>query len=258
MTGALYNTGFFDGHLAGSLASARVVLPVVLALVPARRVLDVGCGTGAWLSVLAEMGVSDLRGVDGRWVKRERLLIPADRFVAADVGAPLPAEVGDGFDLACCLEVGEHLPATAAPVLIDSLTRRAPVVVFSAAIPGQGGTGHVNEQWPAYWAALFAERGFRPVDCLRARLWNDPGVQWWYAQNLVVFASEQGLAQSPALAAESRRLGDAPPLPLVHPRCFESRLREPLGMRRLLREGPGAVRRAVGALLRGGRGDGAP
>lgn len=256
MTDALYNTAFFAGHRAGSLASARLVVPAVLALVPARRVVDVGCGTGAWLSVFAEQCVGDVRGVDGPWVERARLLIPADRFVTADVGAPLPPELGADYDLACCLEVGEHLPAAAAPTLVASLTRLAPVVLFSAAIPGQGGTGHVNEQWPTWWAALFAQQGFRPVDCLRPRLWNEPGVQWWYAQNTILYASDEGLRRNPALAAEARRLGDAPPLPLVHPRCFESRLREPLGLRRLLREGPAAVGRAVGALVaRTGGGD---
>lgn len=252
MTDSLYNPAFFAGHQAGSIASARVAVPLLLALVPAKRVVDVGCGTGAWLSVFAELGVADIRGVDGPWVQRERLLIPGDRFTSADVGAVLPAGVGTGFDLACCLEVGEHLPARAAATLVESLTRLAPVVAFSAAIPGQGGTGHINEQWPEYWAALFAARGFRAIDCLRSRLWNEPAVQWWYAQNLVVFASEEGLARNHALAAERKRLGDAPILPLVHPRCFESRLREPLGMRKLLREGPGAVGRSLGALL--GRG----
>ena len=251
MTDSLYNPAFFSGHQAGSIASARVAVPLLLALVPAKRVVDVGCGTGAWLSVFAGLGVADIRGVDGPWVQRERLLIPGDRFTTADVGAVLPAQVGTGFDLACCLEVGEHLPARAAATLVESLTRFAPVVAFSAAIPGQGGTGHINEQWPAYWAALFAARGFRAIDCLRSRLWNEPAVQWWYAQNLVVFASDGGLALHQALREAAAR-SPTEPLPLVHPRCFESRLREPLGMRRLLREGPGAVGRALAALF--GRG----
>ncbi|MBX3404015.1 MAG: methyltransferase domain-containing protein [Phycisphaeraceae bacterium] len=253
MSDSLYNPEFFAGHEAGSLSSARVAAPIILSLVPAQRVIDVGCGTGAWLRIFAELGVPDIRGVDGPWVQRERLLIPPDRFTTADVGVPLRAEVGTGFDLACCLEVGEHLSALAAATLVESLTRLAPVIAFSAAIPGQGGTGHINEQWPAYWAALFAARGFRAIDCLRPRLWNEPAVQWWYAQNLIVFASEEGRARHPALRDAAARLGDEPPHPLVHPRCFESRLREPLGMRRLLRDGPGAVGRALAALIGNGR-----
>jgi hypothetical protein len=59
------------------------------------------------------------------------------------------------FDLAICLEVAEHLPPEAAEGFIDSLTRLAPVVLFSAAITFQVGNQHLNGQWPDYWATLF-------------------------------------------------------------------------------------------------------
>ena len=58
----------------------------------------------------------------------------------------------------------------------------AVAVLFSAAVPHQGGWNHLNEQWPQYWAEIFARRRFFPVDCLRERFWNRPNVRWWYAQ----------------------------------------------------------------------------
>src|SRR5579862_3100091 len=63
-----------------------------------------------------------------------------------------PFNLGRSFDLAMSFEVAEHLPPDAAKGFVDSLTRLAPLVLFSAAIPFQGGVGHINEQWPEYWA----------------------------------------------------------------------------------------------------------
>jgi hypothetical protein len=52
----------------------------------------------------------------------------------------------------------------------DSLVSRGPVIVFSAAIPYQGGTNHTNEQWPEYWARHFSAKGYVPVDCVRRQI----------------------------------------------------------------------------------------
>ena len=92
------------------------------------------------------------------------------------------------------LEVGEHLPKSSAAHLVDSLAAASPLVLFSAAIPGQGGTFHVNEQWPEFWQALFAARGYRRLDFLRPMILANAAVEWWYKQNLYVFASEPALA----------------------------------------------------------------
>jgi hypothetical protein len=52
------------------------------------------------------------------------------------------------FDLALCLEVAEHLPAAAGDSLVRRLASVGARILFSAAIPGQGGRNHVNEKWP--------------------------------------------------------------------------------------------------------------
>jgi 2-polyprenyl-3-methyl-5-hydroxy-6-metoxy-1,4-benzoquinol methylase len=158
--GQPYTNDYYDALREGARRSARVVVPLVLGLVPARSVIDVGCGRGTWLAVFRAHGVEEVRGVDGDYVDRGRLEIPADRFEAHDLTRPLrPA---GRFDLAVSLEVAEHLPAEAADAFVGSLTLLAPVVLFSAAAPYQGGEGHVNERWPAYWAGRFAARGVRP------------------------------------------------------------------------------------------------
>ena len=78
--------------------------------------------------------------MDDQWFDVEALHIPADCYLVADLGKPLPLD--ERYDLAVSLEVGEHLEASLAGGLVDSLTRLAPVVLFSAAIPGQSGTHH--------------------------------------------------------------------------------------------------------------------
>jgi SAM-dependent methyltransferase len=146
-----YDAAFYDIIRDGCLRSARRVVPLVLAAVHASRVVDVGCGEGAWLSVFKEAGCT-VRGVDGDYVDRRRLLIDEDEFVGHDLTEGF--DLGR-FDLAVCLEVAEHLEAPFADQLVATLVRHAPVVLFSAAIPGQGGVGHVNEQWPAFWVEKF-------------------------------------------------------------------------------------------------------
>jgi SAM-dependent methyltransferase len=152
-----YTNQYFSALEIGVIPSARVIVPLVLGLVRARSVIDIGCGRGAWLKVFRENGVTDIHGMDGSHVDPESLLIDPSEFTAADLARPFT--IARTYDLAVCLEVAEHLPAAAAPALVRELTRAAPVVLFSAAIPGQQGLGHVNEQWPMYWSRLFESHG---------------------------------------------------------------------------------------------------
>jgi SAM-dependent methyltransferase len=212
-----YTSDYYAALREGARRSARVIVPLVLGLVPARGVIDVGCGQGTWLSVFAEHGVADVYGIDGDYVDRSRLEIPTERFRPHDLTRPL--ELDRTFDLAVSLEVAEHLPAGAVDDFVASLIRLAPVVLFSAAAPHQGGEHHVNEQWPAYWAERFARHGFLPVDCLRRRIWASQDVEWWYAQNTFLYVERNRLASDPALRREYETAGPLA-LPLVHPRRY--------------------------------------
>lgn len=217
MTQDPYDREFFERHDAGARRSARVLVPLVLGLVPARSVIDVGCGQGTWLSVFRESGIDDVFGIDGAYVDRTALRIAPDHFESRDLAQPfaLPRT----FDLAVSLEVAEHLPAAAAEGFIASLARLAPVVLFSAAAPHQGGQHHVNEQWPDYWAARFAAHGFVPVDCLRRAVWQNADVEWWYAQNAFLYVRRDRLDADAVLRRQAEIAGPGA-LPLVHPRRY--------------------------------------
>jgi hypothetical protein len=157
-------------------------------------------------------------GLDGSYVQGSPL---GDRFLPHDLAGPVPEHLAGRFDLAACLEVAEHLPATRADSLISDLCALAPIVVFSAAIPGQGGVGHVNEQWPDYWTARFALSGFEVSGALRWLVWGAPEVEPWYQQNLLVAAEHAAAASHPRLFRNPM----ATPWPVVHPTIYDWRRR---------------------------------
>jgi len=187
---------------------------LVQKLVGAKRVVDVGCGNGSWLAAFAICGAEHILGLDGRWIEESALKIPPSNFSRADLFKSL--NVQENFDLALSLEVAEHLPPTRAASFIADLTNLAPVVLFSAAIPLQEGPNHLNEQWPSYWALLFADHNYVPVDALRLQLWNHPNVTWWYKQNTLIYVDRARLAGYPGLA-EAYRIWGGEARDLVHP-----------------------------------------
>ncbi|MHB8643444.1 MAG: class I SAM-dependent methyltransferase [Gaiellaceae bacterium] len=221
MRSSRYTIAFYRGVAEAARNSAREVVPILMELVGPTSVIDVGAGSGAWLAAFEQCGAQDVVGIDIDRVPGDELEIPADRFLVRDL--TLPLRLDRLFDLALSLEVGEHLPDSAAAGFISSLVALAPVVAFSAAIPAQGGTHHVNEQWPEYWAAHFENHGYVAVDCLRKRIWRNPAVAFWYAQNMLVYVDESKLSRYPSLAAEREAQGRDRPLSLVHPAMYEKR-----------------------------------
>ncbi len=191
----IYSNEFFDYIDRGARQSAVRLIKCLHAWVKPESVVDFGCGRGVWLSEWAAAGCPDVAGVDGDYVDRDRLAIAPESFFAEDLSKPV--DLGRKFGLAQSLEVGEHLPNAASARLVQSLTTHSDLVLFSAAVPGQGGEFHVNEQPLAFWQGLFAERGYTAYDCLRPVLFNDSSIEPWYRYNSVLYASEAGAETLP-------------------------------------------------------------
>jgi SAM-dependent methyltransferase len=200
-----------------SKPSAEVIVPLVLQLLKVNSVIDVGCGVGTWLSVFKEYGVDDLFGLDGDWVDQRLLQIPQKCFMVTDLKEPI--NIDRHFDLVVSLEVAEHLPKERAESFVKDLTKLGQVILFSAAIPTQGGVSHVNEQWPDYWANYFSKNNFVAVDTIRKSVWNNEKVAIWYAQNVLLFVDRDFLEMHEALksAFVGTPLGQ---LSVVHPYFF--------------------------------------
>jgi SAM-dependent methyltransferase len=236
-----YSADFYRDLDRTAAPSAARIVPRVLALAPIASVVDVGCGDGSWLAAFSEAGVADILGLDGPWISPHLLKIATRDFRRTKLDEPIRVE--RRFELAMSVEVAEHLPAERAEGFVADLCALAPAVLFSAAVPGQGGDHHVNEQWPAYWAALFAKRGYRACDVLRPEIWQDEAIAWWYRQNLVIFADGEAARRHPKLAAALMAPGEAPNA-LIHPQCYARVVRraEP-HFGRWLKMGPAALSR---------------
>ena len=248
-----YDEAFYEDQREDSLHAGLTVLPHVLEVVPARSLIDFGCGAGSWLAAARRLGVERTVGLEGPWVTRDTLIDPGVELRTRDLAA-----AGSGpdepFDLAMSLEVAEHLPSTRADSFVAEICACSRRVLFSAAVPGQGGTHHVNEQWPGYWAERFAVHGYRPLDLVRARIWNDDSLPIHYRQNIFLYVHT---SEFDAVAERAGLVGRplAFPMDAVHPALYSHRLAalelEPnLRRRILLALGiPGAFLRAVGRRL---------
>ncbi len=219
---AFYSERFYAGIGPGSRSSAQAVLPIVFELLQPRRVADIGCGSGTWLAVCRELGAEQVFGVDGKWVTSSTLQIPVESFQAADLCEPL--KLPEAYDLVISVEAAEHLPEARAKGFVADLVRMGKAVLFSGAVPRQGGDRHINEQWQDYWASLFAENGYVTIDCVRPAVWSDPKVDYWYAQNVLLYVSKDLLESNVGLrkARERTNLGQ---LSVIHPQLFAMRSR---------------------------------
>ena len=208
-----YSTRYYEGLKEDSLGSARAVVPIVLGLFAPKTVVDVGCGSGTWAKVYAENGC-EILGIDGEIVQADQLLIPPSQFIRKDLSQPLALD--RRFDLVNCLEVAEHLDGSHADTFVRDLCQLGDVLFFSAAVPGQGGTHHVNEQWPSYWLPKFEAQGFQAIDCIRHQIWGNSSVAWWYVQNAFAFVKKTRLQDFPKAQQAARPW----PTDLVHPRAY--------------------------------------
>ncbi|MGI0086116.1 MAG: class I SAM-dependent methyltransferase [Nitrososphaerales archaeon] len=211
-----YDSSFYSAQTKNTESSAEEVLDLALSKISPRSIVDVGCGSGHWLRYARDhFDITDILGLDF-FVPDTELVIPQENFLRTDLSAPI--ELSRRFDLAISIEVAEHLPPASADTFVKSLTGLSDVVLFSAAIPKQGGNNHLNEQWPDYWERLFKEDGYVALDCLRRDLWTNPKVKVWHAQNIFFYVKLDKIDQFSILKNSQRGVWN-----IVHPQMFLSR-----------------------------------
>lgn len=174
--------------------SALEVVPYIMEILPLnpKSVLDVGCGVAQWLKVFKENGIEIVLGVDGKHVPSEKIMVdPKSEFMIFDLKNIKKLTLQKQFDLALSLEVAEHLPKENAEDFVDFLTQSSDIIIFAAAVIGQTGENHINEQNPDYWREHFKNRGFVMLDAFREKFWNNKKINWWYRQNMFLVVKEK-------------------------------------------------------------------
>ncbi len=191
----IYTERYYNRISESAIVSARQVFSALaFEGIKPTSVIDIGCGVGEWGKNTSFYYI----GVDHN-VPKKALIIPEDRYYDFDLTSVKPFLVSGKYDLVLCLEVLEHIPEQYADQVIKLLCSLGDMVLFSAAIPYQGGVGHVNEQWQSYWAKKFMDNGFYQSKVkVRDIINDDPLIDIWYRQNIVLYErnGEGGLVTS--------------------------------------------------------------
>lgn len=189
------NNLYIHSETIHNFNAAEEIVPLLLKYLKVNSVVDIGCGLGTWLKIFADNGIIEILGIDGVDLDEAVLKISKSNFKFSNFTQPLVLD--KKYDLALCLEVVEHLPENAADIIVASLVNASDVILFSAALPGQGGQNHLNEQWPTYWQQKFTEYGYNFYDTVRPQIWNNEKIEYWYRQNIFLVAKKNMFEMMP-------------------------------------------------------------
>jgi len=183
-----YDHHFYDKLEKEVLKSSKVLAPIIVNKYNPKSILDIGCGNGIWLKTFEDYGINDYLGTDGDYVNEDIFRADYSKFIAKNLESEV--NFNKKFDLAISLEVGEHISKHSSETYIKSICKHSDLIIFSAAIPGQKGTNHINENPQSFWAELFKKQGFHPYDEIRPIIWYDSRILYWYRQNIIVYKKE--------------------------------------------------------------------
>lgn len=180
-----YIASYYETITENAVTSCRQMFDHLVEFgVKPKSVIDIGCGLGEWGVPLIEQGIQYV-GIDLK-IPRHKLLIPRENYFEYDLTSGTPFPITEKFDLALCLEVLEHIPETFSRQAVDLICSLSDTILFSAAIPHQGGHHHVNEQWQSWWSELFSQNDFRPM-IIREKIFNNENIDIWYRNNAVIY-----------------------------------------------------------------------
>ena len=214
-----YEKSYFSRRKNLSYSSAQEILGVVGGFYPFSSAVDFGCGTGTWLKVCMELGCHTVQGFDG-FADPASLSIPTECFSQKLLGGYI--DLAKAYDLAICLEAAEHVEEKFSDSIVENLTKASKVILFSAALSGQGGTNHINEQPPEFWQKKFKDHRYTQFDIIRPIIWDEPAVAWWYKQNTFLYVHETSIESFVSLDHSSTLAQKH----IVHPECLNSKIAE--------------------------------
>jgi len=183
-----YDDNFYKSRNNKTYPAASIIVPIIFDLLEdIETVVDFGCGVGTWLKICKENGAKEILGLDGSWVNKQYLEIEQENF--KEVNFENFIKLDKKYSLAISLEVAEHITEENSDNFIKSIANASDIVLFSAAIPGQDGTNHFNEQWQSYWVNKFKKENYNVIDIIRPIIWANEKIPFWYRQNIFLYAN---------------------------------------------------------------------
>ncbi len=180
---------FYHGTRDAKRQSVETAAQLIVETFNPKEVIDIGCGEGLFLDALKHRGVQGL-GCD---ISEAALKVSPKDFVIFQADATKPIRFNRRFDLCICIEIAEHIPKGGSKTLVQNVTNTSDTIFFTAATPGQGGVGHINEQPPEFWEKLFKAQGYtldkQTTKTLRTQL-AEAEVLFWLYKNLMIFRKE--------------------------------------------------------------------
>ncbi len=174
-----------------TLSSTRIIVKVINKYLPKiNSVIDLGCGMAAFAKAFQENGSNEITIIDHPKLDVSKCVVKDNyTFTPCDLDIAIP--VVQKVDLLICTEVLEHIGYNRSLKVLDYIVSCSDIILFSAAIPRQGGLGHINEQRHNFWISEFRKRGFQNFDLFKLDLINNTEVLYWLRQNLFIFHRNQ-------------------------------------------------------------------
>lgn len=169
-------------------SAAKIVPHIINKIGIPTKVVDLGGGVGGWCRAFLDNGTSKVICIDHPSTPSNLLVIDQNDFIKCDFEKNIPDFIK--CDLAISIEFAEHISSKKSDSIIDFLVQSAPIIVFSAAIPNQGGVNHINEQRHNFWANKFAERNFECLDIIRNDIIFDSDIEYYLRQNVFLFVDK--------------------------------------------------------------------
>lgn len=199
----MYSKDYYSIHDENSYKSATVILNQLSNYISPSSIIDWGCGSGTWCKAAIEIWNVSIIGIDQHDFDGYQMYISQSNYRKEDIRKEIWV---NKVELAICVEVIEHIDEYYEDAVIDNICSCSDTILFSGALPFQGGTGHINEKPYSYWVKKFRERGYNLDDRIRRDIWDNSDVEIWYRNNIMLLKKVKTI-----------KIQEQYPLDIIHP-----------------------------------------